>query len=86
MKRVYAWMAGAAGGVAAYRAYRRRPRTTDSAPAGGPDPRAEQLRAKLSATQDEPAPTPEPPADADARRRAVHEQARAAIDEMRTDE
>jgi hypothetical protein len=55
------------------------------------DPAAE-LRRKLAAAREaEPATEtlepiaeePAPPADADARRREVHEQARAAIDEMR---
>jgi hypothetical protein len=54
------------------------------------DPAAE-LRRKLAATretepvvaEEEPLAEATPPADADARRREVHEEARAAIDEMR---
>ena len=68
---------------------RRRRAGTVAAP--GPDPAAE-LRRKLAATRaPEAPPTPPkpptapepPPVDADARRRDVHAQARAAIDEMR---
>lgn len=79
-------MAGIVGALVV----RRRRAGTVAAP--GPDPAAE-LRRKLAATRaPEPPPTPptppaapEPPtdADADARRRDVHAQARAAIDEMR---
>jgi hypothetical protein len=86
VKRLLAWVAGAAGGAAALRALRRRP-------APVPD-RASELRARLAEARaagdgreefesgekavDE-APDPE------ARRRGVHEQGRAAIDEMRGD-
>jgi hypothetical protein len=66
-----------------------RRRSTKSVPVEDP---AAELRRKLAAARDaEPAapyvPPPPPaepaaPADADARRREVHEQARAAIDEM----
>jgi hypothetical protein len=67
---------------------RRRRAGTVAAP--GPDPAAE-LRRKLAATRAPDAPptppappaAPELPTDADARRRDVHAQARAAIDEMR---
>jgi hypothetical protein len=77
-----------AGGIAAYRAFRRRP-----ARPTGPDP-AEELKAKLAearaAADDreafEAGETPvDEAADPEARRRAVHEQARAAIDEMRSE-
>jgi hypothetical protein len=91
MRRLFAWLAGTVGGVAAYRALRRRP--------AGPQPQAEPaeaLRAKLAEaraagddreefeageTPVDAAPDPDPTA----RRRSVHEQARAAIDEMRGD-
>jgi hypothetical protein len=88
MKRLYAWLAGVAGGMAAYRAFRRRPEAPEPA---GADP-AEELKAKLAearaAADDreefEAGETPiDEAADPDARRRAVHDQARAAIDEMR---
>ena len=77
MKRLFAWLAGAAGGAAAYRALKRKPATVAEDP-------AEELRAKLAESRTEP--EPEPPAeplDPDARRREVHEQGRAAIDELR---
>jgi hypothetical protein len=71
--------------VAAYRALRRRPAPVDP---------AEELRAKLAQAREtgddrdefESGETPVDqavPLDPDARRRAVHEQARAAIDEMK---
>ena len=82
MRRFNAWLAGLAGGLAAYRLFRKpAPAPAPVAPPPPePDP-AEALRAKLAeakAAEAEP-----PPADPDARRRSVHEQARAAIDEMR---
>jgi hypothetical protein len=102
MRRLFAWLAGAAGGLAAYRALRRRPPQLESpntrADTGadtGADARAEELRARLAEarTAGEGGTEPEtgdsldeaPPADPDARRRAVHEQARGAIDEMQSD-
>ena len=92
MRRLYAWLAGVAGGVTAYRAFRRRP------PAG-PEPsaddgRAAELKAKLAQAraaaddreQFEAGETPVDEApDPEARRRAVHEQARDTIDEMRAE-
>ena len=76
MKRLTAWLAGFAGGAAAYRAWRRQPPVTE------PDP-AVELKAKLAAARvtdgGEEAPA-EP--GVDARRRSVHERGRAAIDEM----
>jgi hypothetical protein len=86
MKRLYAWLAGFAGGAALYRAFRRGPE-----PAADP---AAALKAKLADARaggepEEPPPAAaaEPPeAAVDDRRRAVHEQGRAAIDEMRPDE
>ena len=88
MKRLTAWLTGVAGGVAAARIFRRAPAPV---PAHEPDP-AEALRAKLAATKEtqaeaeaESAPSKEPD-DPDARRRAVHERGRAAVDEMRGDQ
>jgi hypothetical protein len=79
---MFAWLAGAVGGAAAYRALRRR----TEAPAEA-ESRAEELRAKLAAAReagDPSARSPEAePLDPEARRRAVHEQGRAAIDEIR---
>ena len=93
MRRLFTWLAGAAGGLAAYRAVTRR--THQPAPVVV-DP-AEELRAKLAQARDadgetapvvteEPRPEPEVPPDADSRRRAVHEGARATLDEMRGEE
>ena len=85
MKRLTAWLTGVAGGVAAARLFRRAPAT--SAPVHEPDP-ADALRAKLAETktaQPEPAPAEDPGDEPDARRRAVHERGRAAVDEMRGD-
>jgi hypothetical protein len=88
MKRLYTWLAGVAGGLAAYRLFRRRPTPR---PVPAPDPAAE-LKAKLAearaAADDrdefEAGETPvDQAADPELRRRSVHEQARAAIDEMR---
>jgi hypothetical protein len=97
MRRIIAWLVGAAGGVAAYRALRR-PRAL---PETADDP-AEELRARLAQAReagtdreefeagetpvDEAVPPDEPvPANPEARRRAVHEQARGALDEMQRD-
>ena len=84
MKRLTAWLAGVAGGVAAARIFRRAP-----APAPvvhEPDP-ADALRAKLAETKTTPTESEREAADEDpdARRRAVHERGRAAVDEMRGD-
>ena len=87
MKRLTAWLAGVLGGAAVYRALKRQP-----APAHvEPDP-ADELKAKLAearAAGDDRAefeggetPVDEVP-DVDARRQSVHDQARAAIDEMK---
>jgi len=78
VRRLLTWVAGAAGGLAAYKAATRR--KPEPAPAPVEDPAAE-LRAKLAQARVED-PEPEGP---DARRRSVHEQARSAIDEMRGD-
>ena len=81
MKRLVAWLAGLAGGILAYRKFRRKP---EPAPPVAP---AEELRAKLAeARAAAPPAEPEQAAaepDVDERRRAVHEQGRQAIDEMR---
>jgi hypothetical protein len=95
MRRLYTWFLGMAGGAAAYRAFRRRP-----FPAGDPSVgRADELRTKLAEARDagddrasfEAGETPVDQADVpagddpDARRRSVHREARAAIDEMQAD-
>jgi hypothetical protein len=90
MRRPLAWLLG---GVAVFRLFRRR-RAPEAATT---DPRAEELRRRLAEARElseerdefeagettvdqaEPA-TP----DADARRQAVHEAARATVEEMRS--
>jgi hypothetical protein len=89
VKRLTAWLAGALGGAAVYRAWRRQPAPVPSEP----DP-ADELKAKLAearAAGDDRAdfeagetPVDEVP-DVDVRRASVHEQARATIDEMKRD-
>lgn len=87
MRRLHAWITGAAGGVAAYRLFRRRrARVVEPAaePVAEPDPRADELRAKLAESRaegEEPAAEESP----EERRRRVHEQARGAIDEMQAE-
>jgi hypothetical protein len=70
VKRLFGWLAGAVGGAA----------PLEESP-------ADELRAKLAAareTGETPVDETDPePLDPDARRRAVHEQGRAAIDELR---
>ena len=94
MRRLPAWLAGAAGALAAYRALVRR--RAPAAPAPAPDPRAAELRARLAEARAagddrdefEAGETPVDEAvtlDPDARRREVHEQGRAAIDEMQSE-
>ena len=94
MRRLTAWVGGVAGGVAAYKFWRRRPQATaeptaDSTPEEK-DARAEELREKLaeSRTSDEPSPVEpgEPPEAVEERRQRVHDEGRAALDEMKSDE
>lgn len=98
MKRLIAWVAGAAGGLAAYRAvpaYRamkgkRRPFQAEPDP--GADARAQELKARLQHAREaaadpdrsEPAAGPQDAVlpDPAVRRAQVHEQGRAALDEM----
>jgi hypothetical protein len=91
MRRFVAWVGGTVGGIAAYRFVRRQEaalQAPEPAPSE-PDGRAEELRAKLAesrapepVTVEEPAPEPESPED---RRRRVHEEGRAALDEMHSE-
>lgn len=75
------------GAFAVWRWLRRKPKQAP-APAGDP---AEELRAKLAESRSvagereefESGETPVDEADPDARRRSVHEQARARMDELR---
>jgi hypothetical protein len=100
MRRLTAWIGGAVGGIAAYRLLRRRSQPAPEPSPADTDARAEELRAKLAETrtvepvvEDAPAepaaevtveepPEPESP---DERRRQVHEEGRAAVDEMKSD-
>ena len=77
MKRLTAWLAGFAGFAALYRLFKRQPQ-----PAPAADP-ADELKAKLATAR--ASEEPEAPADVEARRRSVHDQARAAIDDMNAD-
>jgi hypothetical protein len=98
MRRLTAWIGGAAGGFVAYRLVRRRPRAAAEAPpeplSAEPDARAEELRVKLDESRvaepvvDEPStePAEEPEPDSpDERRRRVHEEGRAALDDMKSE-
>jgi hypothetical protein len=93
MRRLVGWISGAVGGATAYRLLRRR---GQAAPEAGPAARAEELREKLAesrvsepvvaeppveeAAEEDPAVEPESPEE---RRRRVHEEGRATLDEMR---
>jgi hypothetical protein len=90
MRRLVAWIVGAVGGITAYRLLRRRPQVA----AEEPDARADELRAKLAESRVEEPPVEEPPAEGppqaepeppEERRRRVHEEAHAALDEMESD-
>jgi hypothetical protein len=91
VKRLTAWLAGALGSAAVYRVLKRQPARAPAEPDNtGLDP-ADELKAKLAearAAGDDRAEfeSGETPVDGvpdvDARRQSVHEQARAAIDEM----
>jgi hypothetical protein len=98
MRRLTAWIAGVAGGVVAYRFWRRR---AEAAPEPAPEPtvppepteldeRADELRDKLAETRagDDPSPAEpaEPPEAVEERRQRVHEEGRAALDDMKSDE
>ena len=85
MDRRFAWLGGAVGAVVGWRLLRRKHK-----PASEPDP-ADTLRAKLDESRAlvderdvfEEGETPVDEADPGARRRSVHEQARARLDELR---
>jgi hypothetical protein len=90
MRRAFAWAGGALGLAALWR-WRRKPAP---APAPGADPAAE-LRARLDearaaaddrdefdAAEGQPLEEAEPPRSLEERRRAIHEQAQRALDEM----
>jgi hypothetical protein len=79
VRRLGTWLAGAAGGLAAYRALTRR-----RLPASELDDPVDELREKLAHARETEQGAAPPADDPDARRRAVHEQGRAAIDDMRS--
>ena len=97
MRRLVGWIGGALGGITAYRLLRRRPGVPPqpvTEPPAEPDTRAEELREKLAESQTaEPAPEPvveepvaeEEPESPEERRRRVHEEGRAALDEMKSE-
>jgi hypothetical protein len=94
MRRLTAWIGGVAAGVVAYRFWRRRPQAaaepSTAAPETAADERAEELREKLAESRAEddlsPAEPDEPPEAVEERRQRVHEEGRAALDEMKSDE
>jgi hypothetical protein len=91
MRRLVKWIGGAVGGIAAYRFVRRQEAALQ--PSVEPDVRADELRAKLAESRAaepvaEPEPPEEPAAEAESpeeRRRRVHEEGRAALDDMHSE-
>jgi hypothetical protein len=83
MDRRFAWLGAALGALAVWKWRRPKPDAAEEP--------AESLRAKLeesrAAAEAEPEPQQQPPvadeADLDARRRSVHEDARARMEELR---
>jgi hypothetical protein len=96
MRRFVAWVGGAVGGLAAYRFLRRQVETAPET-ADEPDTRAEELRARLAETreadtveEERPAGTAaeaaaDDPTSLEERRRRVHEEGRATLDEMQSE-
>ena len=83
MRRLYTWFAGVVGGAAVYRAFRRRPGTLAEPEAREAGDDRESFEAgETPVDQADVAPGT---GDLDTRRRSVHEQARATIDEMQGD-
>ena len=88
MRRLADWIGGAVWGVVAYRLFKRwrRPAVATTPAAEETDDRAEELRAKLAETRASEEPAPAEPGESEdsveERRRRVHEEGRAAIDEM----
>jgi hypothetical protein len=100
MRRLTAWIAGVGSGVVAYRFWRRHGQPAAEPSTAAPetaaqDERAEELREKLAESRagDEPSPAEpsqaepdEPPEAVEERRQRVHDEGRAALDEMKPDE
>jgi hypothetical protein len=90
VRRLTAWIGGTAAGIAAYRLLRRRAEVAPEPAPAEPDTRAEELREKLADSRTtEPATEPvaaEEPESPDERRQRVHEEGRAALDEMRPED
>jgi hypothetical protein len=97
VKRLFAWVAGAAGGLAAYRALKGKHAEPEPQSQQGADARAAELKAKLEEARvvaddrdafesGEVAVDEADLVDPQARRAQVHEQGRAALDEMRGDQ
>lgn len=79
MDRRFAWLGAAVGALAVWRWRRRKQEAVEEDP-------AESLRARLEESRvvtDEATAAPVEDAGPDARRRSVHEDARARIDELR---
>ena len=89
MRRLTAWLGGALGGIAAYKWFRGRPQVAGEPAQTEPDERAEELRAKLAENRasDEPSPAEpdEAPEAVEERRQRVHDEARSALDDMKSD-
>jgi hypothetical protein len=88
MRRLWDWIGGAVWGIGAYWLWKRwRGEEREPQPEAAADTRAEELRAKLEEVRASDSPSPaepgEPPEAVEERRRRVHEEGRAAIDEMR---
>jgi len=91
MRHLVKWIGGAVGGIAAYRFVRLQEASLQ--PSAEPDVRADELRAKLAESRAaepvaEPEPSEEPAAEAESpeeRRRRVHEEGRAALDDMHSE-
>jgi hypothetical protein len=89
VKRLTAWFAGVVGGAAVYRALKRQPAPAPPEPSPADDLKAKLAEARAAGddrAEFEAGETPvDEAADVDERRRSVHDQARAAIDEMKRD-
>lgn len=89
MRRSLAWLAGALGLAGAYKTLKRHPEPVVEAP----DPRADELRRRIEEAKPlveeheqeafEAGEQPVDEADPEAKRRTLHERARAAAEEMR---